>query len=483
MQHSQFRTAIAFHQEGNLVEAERIYRQILRVSPHHAPSLNQLGILAAQTGNYKVSERLFNEAIRVSPSPVYHFNLARTLDSQGKPGAARQYWKAIKLNPAYAEAYNNLGNFYRRTGEIQRAIASYRKAVSIKPGLAEAHHQLALCKTFATKDEDVLAMETLLRERDLDDAQKVHLCFGLGKAYEDLGEYQVSFDYYHMANRRHRNTIQFDIALVEKKFSCIMEVFTTSLFEHFSSAGCDDATPVFIVGMPRSGTTLFEQMLTGHSRIHGAGELYDLHQLAGKTLSDDSVLYYPENIQALQREGLEEMGEAYLQRLRRHSSSARRIVDKMPQNFFYLGLIRLILPRATIIHCTRHPVATCFSCFKQHFSSPHQYAYDLAELGRYYACYERLMEHWKTVLPGFIHEVKYEDLIGDPERELRHALEFCGIPWDDGCLAFYKTGNIVKTASSVQVRQPLYSSSLEQWRNFSDNLTPLIDSLPGVEKS
>jgi len=476
-----FQKALALHQAGELEAAEEIYRKILRAHPSHAPSLNQLGILSAQRKLFERSERLFKEAIRIAPSATYYFNLANALDMQGKQCAAKYYEKAIELNADYAEAYNNLGNLHRRSGRFQDAILSYRKAACLQPELAEAHHQLALCKTFESVDDDILAMQAVLGRRGLASEKKAHLCFGLGKAYEDLGEFQTSFDYYKMGNSLHRNTIEFDIGPVEYKFQRIMEIFDHALFEKFPEAGCKDETPVFIVGMPRSGTTLLEQILACHPDAHGAGELYDLRRIMGSCVIDGSLLSYPEHVPHLRGDMLGNMGERYVQRIRQYSSLGK-IIDKMPQNFFYIGLIKLALPNAKVVHCTRNPVATCFSCFKQHFSNPHQYAYDLAELGSYYALYRRLMLHWNEVLPGFIHELKYEDLIHNQKEQVKQVLEFCGLIWDERCLAYYESGNTVKTASSVQVRRKLYSRSVDQWKNYADNLAPLLHSL-GVSHS
>lgn len=271
----------------------------------------------------------------------------------------------------------------------------------------------------------------------------------------------------------------YDYSLEEDKefFSCIKEMFSAELFKKHSNSGTDNNAPIFILGMPRSGTTLTEQILSSHQMVYGAGELPDIRKLLSQMCGAGEYKKFPKLVGSLGNDDLSRIGSEYIKGLRKRNSSAEHITDKMPHNFLHVGMIRLMLPNAKIIHCKRDPIDNCLSIFKQNFGGVHKYAYDLAELGGYHLLYQDLMEHWNKVLPGFVFELQYEDMVADQEGMTRKLLEFCGLPWDDNCLQFHKSERTVKTASYTQVRKKIYSDSVQLWKRYEQELQPLISAL------
>lgn len=507
---------IALEKAGRLAEARTACQRILSEAPDNVPALRRYAVLCARCGDLLNGVRSMQKALELAPrDPEGLANLGlmyqglRSLDQaeealrkslalapQNAMGwltlgnvqkdalqyddALVSYRRALQINPRLVGAYNNIALVYRDRGELDEAAVNFRRALEIMPDCAEAFHGLAKIKKFTEVDDDVRALQALLQRKDLSLDQRVHLNFAFGKVLDDLGDYDLAFSCFKEANDLKRSTIRYDAARQEAFFQAIRNAFTPTLFECFETAGYRDATPIFIVGMPRSGTTLVEQILASHSGVFGAGELYVLNDLVTATARtvDGAVLAYPENVAALTPADYHEMGHRYVDAVRRVEATCAHITDKMPQNFLYLGLIRLILPQAKVIHCVRDPVDTCLSSYVNFLG--HEFACDLEELGRYYRLYEELMAHWRTILPGGFLDVRYEDLVTNGEAVTRRLLDFCGLPWEDQCLRPHAAARPVKTLSVAQVRQQVYTSSLERWKRYRDHLGPLLAVLePG----
>ena len=309
-------------------------------------------------------------------------------------------------------------------------------------------------------------MSRVLRADSTAESATMHLHFGLGKALADVGENDIAFEHFAVANASYRRSYEYDIAKDADYFKSIMAIFSAEFLSDRRDWGCTSDRLVFIVGMMRSGTSLVEHILASHPRVVGCGELQELDQLTRRDEARPGGLDFPESVLSFDSERAEHLGEAYLQALFERAGSAERATDKMPGNFQYVGLLHLLLSRATIIHYVRNPVDTCFSCFRNYFAGFHPFAYDLAELGQYYRLYQELMKHWRDVVPVQLQEICYEDLVSDPEPQIRRLLEICGLDWDDRCLEFHQTERSVRTASATQIRQPIYTSSVESWRKF-----------------
>ncbi len=364
-------------------------------------------------------------------------------------------------------------------GKFDEAMAHYDQAIGLKPDYAEAHYHRTDLKTFHAGDPDLAALEALVTENRLPPGKMLYVHFALGKALEDIGEYPGAFEHLLQANALKRRELPYDEPGYQRAFRTIAERFDEAFLEQFAGMGDPSATPIFIVGMPRSGSTLVEQILASHPLVHAAGELKNLDRVV-ETLSDPDgrPIPYLSNHRNLDADGLRRLGHNYLVGLPTPAAGTTRITDKAPSNFFHIGLIRLMLPNARIIHTLRDPVDTCVSCFARLFAQGQSFSYDLAQLGGYYRWYHELMEHWRSVLPAdVLLDVAYEDLVDNFEPQARRLIDFCGLPWDDRCLSFHQIGRPVRTASSVQVRRPLYRSSLARWRRYEAYLQPLLAEL------
>jgi tetratricopeptide (TPR) repeat protein len=370
-----------------------------------------------------------------------------------------------------------MGHLLKTLGRTDEGIAAYRRAIEQRPNFGEVHWSLANLKTFRFSDTEVADMERRLEEEALDDDARVHFLFTLGKALEDRGEYSRAFQRYAVGAAIQRQRISYDPVETEVINERIRTVFSGEFLRANAGRGCPDPAPIFIVGLPRSGSTLIEQVLASHSQVEGTAELPDVARVIAELSARRPREAYPEAARRLDAEGWRALGESYLARAARHRSGRPRFTDKMPNNFPGIGLIHLMLPNAKIIDARRHPLDSCFGSFKQHFAFGQTWSYDLVEIGEYYLEYRRMMRYWHEVLPGSVLEVRYEDMVSDLEGQAHRLLEYCQLPWEDGCLRFYETERAVRTASSEQVRRPIYSSSVNHWRHFREELAPLIDIL------
>ncbi|MCP4024353.1 MAG: tetratricopeptide repeat protein, partial [Desulfobacteraceae bacterium] len=433
-----------------------------------------LGNVFMAGGDLTNAEKCYQNALKIDPDHINALNnLGNARKKAGKPEAAESaYQKAIALKPDLAEAHSNLGVIFQENGQLEKAVASFKKAISINPALAETHKYLSFAVRHTEYDQDIKAMERLYNQKTITPQQRMFLGFALGKAFEDLKEYDKAFEYIAQANRLMRSTIHFSIEETQTLFDRITKTFTKDFFDACNEFGHPDPTPIFIIGMPRSGTTLVEQILASHSRVFGAGERNAFMSLTQNILSRlFSTSHHPDTIKTFKTIS-QQIGQEYISTIRQQSHDAKHITDKMPYNFLLVGLIKTCLPNAKIIHCKRNPMATCFSIFKNHFpdTKANLYAYDLNELGQYYNLYQSLMSHWKKVLPNYIHEINYEDLVSAQEKHTRQMLNFCNLPWDKQCLSFHKSKRKVATASAFQVRQPIYEDSVQFWKRYEIEL-------------
>jgi hypothetical protein len=372
----------------------------------------------------------------------------------------------------------------KTAGRREEGIRAYLRTIDLVPTCGEAYWSLANLKTFHFDPQDLLDMRAQLGRPDLKTEDRYHFHFTMGKALEDEKDYAGSFEHYAQGNALRRAELDYDRDKNREHVSRSRSLFTRAFFESRSGYGSAATDPIFIVGLPRSGSTLLEQILSSHSRVEGTMELPDVaiiaRTLPGMKQSSDPVRY-PEALADLSADELRALGEHYLAHTRVHRKTAAPFfIDKMPNNFAHIGLIHLMLPNAKIVDARRHPLGCCFSGFKQHFARGQSFTYDLAELGAYYRDYVELMAHFDHVLPGRVHRVLYERLIEDTEGEVRRLLDYCGLEFEPACLHFYENDRAVRTASSEQVRTPIFRDGLDQWRHYEPWLAPLEATLGPV---
>jgi tetratricopeptide (TPR) repeat protein len=384
-------------------------------------------------------------------------------------------------NPDRAESWIKYGNALRVTGSYGESIAAYREAIRCRPSFGTGWWSLANLKTFCFDASDVQAIQGELSKPDIASEDRTNLLFSLGKAWEDQGDYQRSFECYAKGNAARRLAVGHDDDSLRSKVTEQKSTFTAGFFQSRNATGCDAADPIFVVGRPRSGSTLIEQILASHPAVEGTAELPYLTDFATR-LDREKSRYdgvdYPEILTKLEPETLTALGNEYLERAQIHRKTGRPFfIDKAPANYHHVAMIHLILPRARIIDARRNPVATCFSMFKHNYADTNL---RLAELGRVYRYYVALMAHFDRVLPGRIHRVIYEELIADPEAEIRRLLDYLGLPFEENCLRFYETGRAVRSPSSEQVRRPISNEGVDRWRKFEPWLGSLLDSLGSV---
>jgi len=424
----------------NWPDAIRSYREVLRGDPNNAGAWANLGGAYIETGEINKAEEALGKARRLTPDAI--------------------------------PVLGNIANLKKQTGDSAGAEQCYREILERDPSLARAWQEMAQVKRFAADDPDIEAMRRLHEARSLDDDGRMHISYALGKALEDAGDYDGAFPFLIEANALKRKTINFDINAHRSAIDELMRVFDGTMLAGVGDLGIDDERPVFVLGMPRSGTTLVEQILASHHAVYGAGELETMSETVAKHISG-----FPAGAAMLAPSGFATIGRDYVRALARIAGKAERVTDKMPRNFLFIGLIALALPKARIIHCGRSPMDTCLSCFTLHFPRGQEFTYDLAELGAYYRLYRQLMDHWHRVLPGRILDIAYEDVVSEPEDKARELITHCGLEWDEACLDFHRTKRQVTTASATQVREPVHRRSVARWKRFESHLAPLRDAL------
>jgi tetratricopeptide (TPR) repeat protein len=496
--------------ENRLDIAERILKPYLKEDPFDVHAIRMLAELAARIGRIRDCEHLLRRAVELAPGwTAAKANLALVLGRMGRPAEAMElldqifaeepeelgHWnlKAATLGrlgdfeegikiyedvleraPNHARVWVSYGHMLKTIGRLTDGIAAYRKAIAIRPTLGEAWWSLANLKTVKFDEADIEAMRAALQQPALSDDDRFHLDFALGKALHDAGRTDEAFAHYANGNALRLKTQPYSPGRVTRAVDRCIEGFTAEAFVE-RHGGCAAHDPIFVVSLPRSGSTLIEQILSSHSLVEGTTELQDIPTLA-RRLGE-----YPNDILALGETARRELGEEYLKR----ASVQRRtdkpfFIDKLPNNWLYVPFIQLILPNAKIIDARRHPLSCCFSNFRQHFAHGQDFTYDLDSIGRYYADYVRLMAHIDAALPGRVHRVIYERMVDDTENEIRALLAYCGLKFEPQVLEFYKTERAVRTPSSEQVRRPIYREATEEWRAYEKHLDPLKQALGPV---
>jgi tetratricopeptide (TPR) repeat protein len=509
--------------EGQLAVAERLLRPHLKEKPTDIAAIRMMAELAGRLGRYADAEALLRRALELAPGfTAARANLATILYRQNRPAeaiemldslldgepanAAHQNLKAAALGriggyeeaialyadvlrrfPDQPKVWMSYGHVLKTVGRQSDSIAAYRRALASAPALGEVWWSLANLKTVTFDEGDIAAMTGALARPELGDEDRLHLNFALGKALEDRGEAERAFAHYAEGNRLRRSAIRYDPDETERQVERSIALFTPAFLAAREGRGCAAPDPIFILGMPRAGSTLIEQILASHSMVEGTMELPDIPTLArrldGRRTGADG-LPYPDCLAELSPDRLAALGEEYLERTRIQRKTGRPLfIDKMPNNWIHAGFIHLILPEAKIVDARRHPLACTFSNFKQHFARGQGFTYDQTELGRYYRDYVRLMAHFDEVVPGRVHRVIYERMVEDPEGETRRLLENLGLPFEPACLRPHENERAVRTASSEQVRRPINREGLDQWRPFEPWLGPLKEALGPVLES
>lgn len=505
-----YEAAVTMHRQNNLAEAERHYLSVKKLYPSHPGALHGLGLISLHNADYEKAANFLqlagvaapsNPAIRCDLGNAY-LNLGRfedalacfeaalatapnnagalagsgdALNILGRPLEAQSaFEKILASDPNSAVGYFGLGNVMAQQGKFADARLAFERAVALSPKRAAYHRALADTGRFVEEDPRLPPLEALAREEDkLPDSQKAELHFALAKANDDLQRYGAAFEHLKKANSIKRRLVPYAEVDMTEAFHALKATFTPKIMER--EAGDPSEFPIFIVGMPRSGTTLVEQILSSDPSVIGAGELTIVQRLivdgrAGKE--------YPKHVAKLSDNALRHFGADYVKSLRQRAPEAGRAIDKLPGNFLHVGLIHLALPNARIIHIRRDPMDTCLSCYSKLFLNGLDYSYDLGELGRYYRMYEALMAHWRTVLPdGAMLDVQYEKLVNDFAKEAQRIVEYCGLEWNERFRSFHENDRPVRTHSQSQVRQPLFTSSIGRWRSYEAWLKPLRDAL------
>jgi len=463
-------------------KAGAAYTNALRIKPEYPEAM--LGLARVNKENDKLDEALVlvKRVLEIDPEREDAYclrgEILLKMGSYAECGEA--YRHALSLNDKLISAHIGLGQLEMELGNIDEAKHHFEQAMEIDPDEVAPYAFMAQAKKMEPEDPVVARLEKEAENIDsIPQIKAMSLHFALGKTYDDIGDYDRAFSHFLEGCRMKRARIQYDPDLQDRFFQSVRQFFTKERIEQLSGAGDPSGVPIFVLGMPRSGTTLVETILASHPDVFAAGELHDMLRIANQPKPGVKSEGFPLSMQGLTREDLAQMGKRYVTGLRNYSADAPRITDKMPGNFMVVGLIHIILPNARIIHLRRNAADVCLSAFTKHFVKNSQYfSYDLTELGRYYANYADLMEHWRKVLPeGAFYEVQYEDLVSDPETNTRAMLEYCGLSWNDACLSPHKTERSVKTASVAQVREPIYTKSVERWRRYEKHLGPLMEAL------
>ncbi len=469
-----------FNRQGRHPDAEVLLARSLELEPGHAGS--RFLYAEALFHQQKAAEAivLVEGLLKTSPKdPAYRNMLAACLGLVGDDARLGAIYEGLLADyPDQPKIWLNYAHALRAVGRRDDAIAAFRRCIALDPGVGDAYWGLANLKVAVFSEAETTAMAAALARPDLAapnlaGEDRLHLHYALGKALEDRGDDAGAFDHYAKGAQLRRADSRYDAGETTARMKRSKSLFTQAFFEARKGTGCDSTAPIFIVGLPRSGSTLIEQILASHSAVEGTMELPDIGLIARRLGAA-----YPEGLADLDPGALKALGEDYLASTRIHRKLGRPMfIDKMPNNFQHVGLIHLILPKARIIDARRHPMATCFSAFKQHFAQGQSFSYDLTDLGHYYRDYVEVMDHFDAVLPGRIRRVIYEDMVEATEGEVRRLLAYCGLPFEEACLKFYENDRAVRTVSSEQVRRPIFRDGLEQWRRFEGPLAPLKAAL------
>jgi tetratricopeptide (TPR) repeat protein len=471
-------------QDGRLTIAEGLLKRIIKLSPTNSRAYADLGRFLGQQDRYSEAVDALEKAIELDSTVISSHQMhADYLSVLGRPTPAlHSYEAALQLDPEFSPALVGRGHMLRILGRWDEAIDAYESAIKISPKFGDAWWSLAGLKRYRFSPDQVRQMQDSLAATHDSVDSEISLHFALARSFENESDFESAWQHYELGNLRKRETIRYDPVKTEVSHDAVIDFFNADLFAGKNPPQSDGPAPIFIVGMPRAGSTLLEQILASHSQVEGAAELPYIGMLSaalGGKHSGEKI--YPGVLADMSDEQIESIGKAYLY----YSESNRpqklpRFTDKMPSNFSYVGLIRLALPNAKIIDSRRHPLDACVANYRQLYAKGKNHAYDLNECAEYFLEYDRVMNHWDEVLPGFVLRVQYEDVIDDVETQVRRLLDFCELPWEDDCLKFYETERPVNTASMEQVRQPIYSDAVSYWENYEPHLDEIKEILAPV---
>ncbi len=519
-------TVTSLFQEGKLYKAEQLCRTFLRKTPHHIEAMRLLALIGMELFVYDDAEFLLESCVELQPdywlarldyvkvlrrrqkfekaleqarilrdahpeNRLFELTLANENVAVGNFDEALEvYDRVIREHPDFEQVHLSRGHAQKTIGRLDEGIESYRGAYRARPDFGDAFWSLANLKTYRFTDAEIAHMRDYVERAETSDTDRFHFCFALGKAYEDRDDFAESFAWYERGNALRLAGVRYDPDRMEQAMSRQIETCDESFCRARDAFGSDRDDPIFVVGLPRSGSTLLEQILASHSRIDGTMELPNIiataHRLNGRRLLTEEARY-PAILADLDTDHFRKLADAYIAETAVHRQGAPRFIDKMPNNFLHVGLIHLMFPKAKIIDARRHPMGCCFSGFKQLFADGQEFTYGLDEIARYYRAYVKLMKHWDRVLPGVVLRVHYENVVAHTEEQVRRLLDFVGVPFEESCLEHHRTERSVRTPSSEQVRQPIYRQGLDYWRNYEPYLGSLqaslqaeLDEYPGL---
>ena len=510
-------TAAQAFARGQPEEAEKICRQVLREHPNEVDAMRLLASIANKleqrddaiilleravelkpkfagawadlAETYTESEK-FGEAldavqrvIKLQPNmPFGHMIRGSILGKKDDhEGAINAFKEALEIEPEHIGSNMGLGNTLKTIGRYDEAVKSYKKCIEAQPLFSEAYWSLANLKTYSFDDDEIKNMEKHVQSQDLTPASKAFFHIAIANAKEKQMKYGEAWYHFHTGNELRRTSEIYDSVTTQVTHDALIETFDEEFVNSTKGSGCQSDAPIFILGLPRSGSTLIEQILASHSRVEGTRELPDISLLGRRlTKSKPPGVKYPDAVKHMTDEEKIEYGESYLETSKRYRTDKPRFIDKMPNNFAHIGFIKTILPNAKIINAKRHPLDSCVSSFKQLFYKGQSWSYDLFEIGEYYLEYERMMDHWHSLYPGEIYDIQYENIVNNQEDESRALIQYCGLDWEDSCLRFYENKRSVNTASSEQVRQPIYKGAMYAWKNYESEIGALKDILEPV---
>ena len=487
--------ALIYHDENKkLNDAEALLRRATEIAPDFKQAIASLGRLLLDNGKWSDAIQAYEKLIEIEPTDDKAWaGLGRSLSLAGQvEKAVTAYEKSLALNSASPNVHMAYAHSLKTVGNQKEALVEYRESIKLRPELGESYWSMANLKVFQFEASEIEAMELQIKSSELSDSARIHFLFSLGKAYEDKKDFNQAWNYYELGNNVQRGLLSYDPVANQMQLESIKKVFSHDFIDQYRHDGFPADDPIFIVGLPRSGSTLIEQILASHSLVEGTSELPNIGDIAigtGRYRADG--LTYPKTLRSLTKRDLKAYGKEYLQQIDRHRTSRTPFfIDKMPNNFAHIGFIKLILPNAKIINTRRHPLDSCLGAYKQLFAKGQNFTYEKFELAQFYCDYIDVMDHWHKVFPGDILDVHYEETVTDLEKQTRKVLEFCGLNFEEQCLRYYETKRAVKTASSEQVRQPVYTSALGFWENYSsqiedwkDHLEDVIADLPDSVKS
>jgi tetratricopeptide (TPR) repeat protein len=514
----ELRTVISYLANNKVQDAERLAKHFLRDNKTHPEGMRLLAEVLTRKNILDEAQFLLETLVALQPKMIparlqlfhvlmrrqrFHsaFDIAASLnkDAPTDTGEIKRAYAAAafavgnieEAKGLYAQLAKNApadhlipisqGHIFNAIGERENAVAAFQRCISLKPAHGDSYWSLANTKSYRFDDDEIASMQKIEESDALSTLDRVQICFALGKALEDKNLFDDAFSYYDRGNSLKLPTTHYDPVQLRKRVQAQIDVCTSELFESRQHVGVQNIDPIFIVGLPRAGSTLLEQILASHSQVDGTMELHNVLDLAkrlrGRDADQDGTPRYPAILGDLDNDLFAQFGAQFIDQTRIYRGSGQLFIDKMPNNFFHIGLIKLILPNAKIIDARRHPMACCFSGYKQLFGEGQEFSYGLSQIGEYYKEYVRLMAHWDAVLPGHVLRVNHEDVVADLETQVHRILDYCGLEFESACLEFHKTERTVRTPSAEQVRQPIYTSGLEQWKNFEHYLAPLKEAL------